>query len=79
MALRFDRGSLYNVTKVETISGRPLEVTSTNTTPITVEYTDVAKDAFGRLRTSDPFTLFDSSHRYSDNGQWVESTAAGGS
>jgi hypothetical protein len=79
MALRFDRGSLYNVTKVETISGRPLEVTSTNTTPITVEYTDVAKDAFGRLRTSDPFTLFDSSHRYSDNGQWVESTTAGGS
>lgn len=79
MALRFDRGSLYNVTKVETISGRPLEVTSTNTTPITVQYTDVAKDAFGRLRTSDPFTLFDSSHRYSDNGQWVESTTAGGS
>ena len=69
MALRFDHGSLYDVTKVETISGRPLEVTSTNTTPITVEYTDVAKDAFGRLRTSDPFTLFDSSHRYEDNGQ----------
>lgn len=79
MALRFDRNSLYNVTKVETISGRPLEVTSTNTTPITVQYTDVAKDAFGRLRTSDPFTLFDSSHRYLDNGQWVESTTSGGS
>lgn len=79
MALRFDHGSLYDVTKVETISGRPLEVTSTNTTPITVEYTDVAKDAFGRLRTSDPFTLFDSSHRYEDNGQWVESTTSGGS
>jgi hypothetical protein len=79
MALRFDRNSLYNVTKVETISGRPLEVTSTSTAPTTVQYTDVAKDAFGRLRTSDPFTLFDSSHRYSDNGQWVESTTAGGS
>ena len=36
-------------------------------------------DAFGRLRVSNPFTLFDSSHRYSDNGQWVESTTAGGS
>ena len=79
MALRFNRGSLYDVTKVETISGRPLEVTSTNTTPITVEYTDVAKDAFGRLKTSDPFTLFDSSHRYADNGHWNESTTAGGS
>lgn len=79
MALHFDHGSLYDITKVETISGRPLEVTSTNTTPITVQYTDVSKDAFGRLRTSDPFTLFDSSHRYSDNGHWVESTTAGGS
>ena len=79
MALHFDHGSLYDITKVETISGRPLEVISTNTTPITVQYTDVSKDAFGRLRTSDPFTLFDSSHRYSDNGHWVESTTAGGS
>jgi len=34
---------------------------------------------FGRLRTSNPFTLFDSSHRYADNGQWVEATTSGGS
>lgn len=27
-------------------------------------------DAFGRLRTSSGFTLFDSSHRYQDNGKW---------
>jgi hypothetical protein len=27
-------------------------------------------DAFGRLRVSTPFTLFDSSHRYADNGLW---------
>ena len=39
----------------------------------------VSADAFGRLRVSNPYTLFDSSHRYSDNGQWVESTTAGGS
>lgn len=25
---------------------------------------NVATDAFGRLRVSNPFTLFDSSHRY---------------
>jgi hypothetical protein len=35
-------------------------------------------DAFGRLRTSNPFTLFDSSHRYQDNGLWSTSTATGG-
>lgn len=27
-------------------------------------------DAFGRLRTSDPFTLFESRHRYNDDGKW---------
>ena len=27
-------------------------------------------DAFGRLKISSPFTLFDSSHRYRDNGLW---------
>ena len=27
-------------------------------------------DAFGRLRVSTPLTLFDSSHRYRDNGLW---------
>ena len=32
-------------------------------------------DAFQRLRVSDPMTLFDSSHRYADNGLWVSSTA----
>lgn len=34
-------------------------------------------DAFGRLRVSQPFTLFDSTHRYSDNGLWVTSNTAG--
>lgn len=35
-------------------------------------------DAFGRLRVSQPLTLFDSSHRYRDNGLWNTSTASGG-
>ena len=35
-------------------------------------------DAFGRLRVSNPLTLFDSSHRYKDNGLWATSTASGG-
>jgi hypothetical protein len=35
-------------------------------------------DAFGRLRISHPYTLFDSSHRFSDNGLWSTSNTAGG-
>ena len=38
----------------------------------------MANDAFGRLRVSNPLTLFDSSHRYRDNGLWATSTASGG-
>lgn len=34
-----------------------------------------ATDAFGRLRTSAGYTLFDSSHRYQDNGKWSTNTA----
>jgi hypothetical protein len=48
-------------------------------------YTDEIKfanttnfDAFGRLRVSNPYTLFDSSHRYADNGLWSTGTATGG-
>jgi hypothetical protein len=39
----------------------------------------MAIDAFGRQRVSSPLTLFDSSHRYKDNGLWATSTASGGS
>jgi hypothetical protein len=35
-------------------------------------------DAFGRLRVSTPFTLFDSSHRFADNGLWSTWTVTGG-
>ena len=35
-------------------------------------------DAFGRLRVSNPFTLFDSSHRFTDNGLWSTDTATSG-
>jgi len=36
-------------------------------------------DAFGRLRTSSPFTIFDSQYRYGDNGKWDTLTATNGS
>ena len=44
----------------------------TTPTPISIGGTNV--DAFGRLRVSEPFTLFDSSHRYADNNLWVSKT-----
>ena len=36
-------------------------------------------DAFGRMRISQPFTLFDSSHRYKDNNLWVSLIVGTGS
>ncbi|CAB4162320.1 hypothetical protein UFOVP787_30 [uncultured Caudovirales phage] len=36
----------------------------------------MAVDAFGRARISIPLTLFDSSHRYKDNGLWSTSNTA---
>jgi hypothetical protein len=35
---------------------------------------NMASDAFGRVRMSAPLTLFDSSHRYSDNNLWATLT-----
>jgi hypothetical protein len=49
-------------------------VSTTNPFPVTgtvdIELPPIATDAFGRLRTSTPLTLFDSSHRYRDNNLW---------
>jgi hypothetical protein len=38
-----------------------------NMTPLPVSIGGTNLDAFGRVRVSNPFTLFDSSHRYADN------------
>lgn len=38
----------------------------------------VAIDAFGRSRVSLPLTLFDSSHRYTDNSLWSTANTTGG-
>lgn len=40
--------------------------------------TGMAVDAFGRVRSAQPFTLFDSFHRYQDNGK-ISEEAVGGS
>ena len=62
---------------VVTASGQPLEVTTTTSGTVAIVPGGTGSDAFGRLRISNPFTLFDSSHRYSDNGLWTTSSGTG--
>jgi len=47
---------------------------SGNTIPVTFSSTNY--DAFGRFRISEPFTLFDSSQRYADNGKFATSNTS---
>jgi hypothetical protein len=42
--------------------------------PVYTAFSGPTVDAFGRLRICEPFTLFDSSHRYADNGLWATAT-----
>ena len=71
--------NLYYVNKVQTCSGRPLEVTTISGYPVSITPAGTtAADAFGRLRTSNPYTLFDSQHRYQENDKWTTVTGSGG-
>lgn len=56
----------------------PWIVSSTGGSTNIAAFPATSTDAFGRLRMSQPFTLFDSSHRYSDNNLWATSAASGG-
>lgn len=49
-----------------------------NGSPVNVNFYGGAIDAFGRARTSAPYTLFDSQNRYEKNDLWSETTATGG-
>ena len=49
-----------------------------NQTTQGISFSPTASDSFGRLRTSEPMTLFDSSHRYADNGLWSSLVGGGG-
>lgn len=55
--------------------GNPLPVTGLVTIG---QFATSATDAFGRLRVSQPYTLFDSSHRFADNGLWTSALSVGG-
>jgi hypothetical protein len=70
--------NLYPVHKVQTCSGQPLEVTTASGAYTTIQAGGTSADAFGRLRVVNPLTLFDSSHRYRDNGLWTTSSGTGG-
>ena len=71
-------------------TGNPIPVSAnttvnSNTNPIFVQGTSdtsffapTQSDAFGRLRVSNPRTLFDSSFRYSDNGSFSTDTSGSG-
>ena len=68
--------SLHKVMEYDAV-GRPiLRVNSgTGNTYNSTGNVNAGTDAFGRLRVSQPFTLFDSSHRYRDNNLWNIHTA----
>lgn len=52
-------------------------VSGTGTVPVSIDGTNT--DAFGRIRVSQPYTLFDSQNRFAIDNQFDTSTASGGS
>ena len=56
----------------------PWIVSSTGGSTNIAAFPSASTDAFGRLRVSEPFTMFDSSFRYGDNQLWSTATATGG-
>ena len=69
--------------EIKNDTGNPIPVTGTvaisTSSTASVTFPAHASDAFGRLRVSNPFTLFDSSHRYKDNNLWEELLVGTGS
>lgn len=54
------------------------QIVATTGSAVPVSIGGVNVDAFGRVRSSSPYTLFDSQNRYAKNDLWSESTATGG-
>ena len=67
--------TVYQGTNPWTVTGNVnATITGTSTTTLGTGSTD----AFGRLRTSQPYTLFDSRARYYDHNEFSSSTSTGG-
>lgn len=60
-------------------AAKEIGATSEGRLQVDADFSETSVDAFGRLRISSPLTLFDSSHRFADNGLWATATATSGS
>lgn len=73
----------YQLKNLQLLSAINNSVIANGTPTVNVTVTsnppETLVDAFGRMRVSNPFTLFDSSHRYHDNGLWATKIVGGGS
>ena len=78
LALRYGETGLPEL-RVGTSSAIPVTIDPNTPLPVNMSFGAGQTDAFGRMRTSNPFTLFDSFHRYQDTGKVNEYTAGGGS
>jgi cytoskeletal protein CcmA (bactofilin family) len=70
--------SNFPATQSVTQGTSPWIVSSTGGSTNIATFPSTSTDAFGRLRVSEPFTMFDSSFRYGDNQLWSQATATGG-
>ena len=52
-------------------------MTGSSSSGLPISFPPTSLDAFGRLRTSSPFTIFDSQNRYQKDNQFSESTVTG--
>jgi hypothetical protein len=80
--------TVSNTVAISTIQTLPVSGSVTVLNPVTAmqitgtvatNFNPTQVDAFNRLRTSNPLTLFDSSHRFRDNNLWSTLSANGGS
>lgn len=62
------------------LTGAAKEIGATNDGRLKVDadFSSASNDSFGRLKIAEAFTLFDSSHRFSDNTLWNTSASTGG-
>jgi hypothetical protein len=67
--------TLFEVNMIANKNGEVVTIDN----PFPVTFPPIATDSFGRLRTSSPLTLFDSSHRYRDNNLWSSLVVGTGS
>ncbi len=63
---------------LSTGAAKEIDATNDGRLAVAASFLEASTDAFGRLRVSNPLTLFDSSHRYADNGLWSTSVANSG-